>query len=128
MGDSLMAQNSNTYMLLLLLFSHLVMSNSFVTPWTMPARLLCSWDFPGENTGVGCHFLLQKVFPTQRWNSISCIGRWIPYYWATREAQCIYKTYKTSTFNKTLHQCHSHQYFSYIIWQHLCVWHDNPVK
>ena len=25
-----------------------------------PARLLCLWDFSGKNTGVGCHFLLQK--------------------------------------------------------------------
>ena len=24
-----------------------------------PARLLCPWDFPGKNPGVGCHFLLQ---------------------------------------------------------------------
>ena len=24
-----------------------------------PARLLCPWDCPGKNTGVGCHFLLQ---------------------------------------------------------------------
>ena len=24
-----------------------------------PTRLLCSWDSPGKNTGVGCHFLLQ---------------------------------------------------------------------
>ena len=29
-------------------------------PW-QPARLLCPWDFPGKNTGVGCHFLLQCV-------------------------------------------------------------------
>ena len=33
-----------------------------------PARLLCPWDSPGENTGVGCHFLLQGIFPTQRRN------------------------------------------------------------
>ena len=26
------------------------------------------WDFPGKNTGVGCHFLLQGIFPTQGWN------------------------------------------------------------
>ena len=26
----------------------------FVIPW-----ILCPWDFPGKNTGVGCHFLLQ---------------------------------------------------------------------
>ena len=25
-----------------------------------PTRLLCPWNSPGKNTGVGCHFLLQK--------------------------------------------------------------------
>ena len=30
-----------------------------------PARLLCSWDSPGRNTGVGCHFLLLGIFPTR---------------------------------------------------------------
>ena len=29
------------------------------------ARLLCPRDFPGKNTGVGCLFLLQRIFPTQ---------------------------------------------------------------
>ena len=24
-----------------------------------PTRLLCPWDSPGKNTGMGCHFLLQ---------------------------------------------------------------------
>ena len=28
-----------------------------------PARLLLPWDFPGKNTGVGCHFLLQGGLP-----------------------------------------------------------------
>ena len=27
--------------------------------------LLCPWDFPGENTGVGCHFLPQGILLTQ---------------------------------------------------------------
>ena len=27
--------------------------------------LLCPWDFPGKNTGVGCYFLLQGIFLTQ---------------------------------------------------------------
>ena len=31
-------------------------------------RLLHPWDFPGKNPGVGCHFLLQEIFPTQRLN------------------------------------------------------------
>ena len=30
-----------------------------------PARLLCPWDFPGNSTGVDCHFLLQGIFPTK---------------------------------------------------------------
>ena len=29
------------------------------------ARLLCPWDFPDKNIGVGCHFLLQGMFLTQ---------------------------------------------------------------
>ena len=30
-----------------------------------PTRLLCPWDPPGKNTGMGCHVLLQGIFPTQ---------------------------------------------------------------
>ena len=30
-----------------------------------PARLLCPWNPPGKNTGVGCHFLPQGIFPMQ---------------------------------------------------------------
>ena len=31
-------------------------------------RLLCPWNFLGKSTGVGCHFLLQGIFPSQGWN------------------------------------------------------------
>ena len=31
-------------------------------------RLLCAWGSPGKSTGVGCHFLLQGIFPTQELN------------------------------------------------------------
>ena len=40
----------------------------FATPWTVTPRLLCPWNSPGKNTGVGCHFLLQGIFPTWGWN------------------------------------------------------------
>ena len=30
-----------------------------------PPRLLCPWDSPGKNIGVGCYALLQGIFPTQ---------------------------------------------------------------
>ena len=36
-----------------------------------PARLLCPWNSTGKIPGVGCHFLLQGIFPTQG----SCIAR-----------------------------------------------------
>ena len=41
------------------------MSNPFATPWTVGHQAPLPWDFPGNNTGVGCHFLLQGIFPTQ---------------------------------------------------------------
>ena len=31
----------------------------------VPAKLFCPWESPGKNTGVGCHALLQGIFPTQ---------------------------------------------------------------
>ena len=33
-------------------------------PWTVAHQALL-WDFPGKNTGMGCHFLLQGIFLTQ---------------------------------------------------------------
>ena len=30
-----------------------------------PIRLLCSWNSPGNNSGVGSHSLLQGIFLTQ---------------------------------------------------------------
>ena len=37
-------------------------------PRTVACQAPLSWDSPGKNTGVGCHFLLQGIFPTQGWN------------------------------------------------------------
>ena len=36
-----------------------VVSDSVRPHRQQPTRLLCPWDSPGKNTGVGCHFLLQ---------------------------------------------------------------------
>ena len=41
---------------------------STLQPQDWPARLLCPWDSRGRNTGVGCHALLQGIFPTRRLN------------------------------------------------------------
>ena len=45
-----------------------VMSDSLQPHGLKPTRLLHPWDFPGKNTGVGCHFLLQEIFPNQGLN------------------------------------------------------------
>ena len=49
-------------------WSHSVVSNFLRPHGLYPARLLCPWNSPGKNTGVGCHFLLQGIFPTQGLN------------------------------------------------------------
>ena len=43
----------------------------FVTLWTVALR---PWNFPGKNTGVSFHFLLQGIFPTQ--GSNLCLLHW----------------------------------------------------
>ena len=53
------------YMLLCAVASRSVISDSLQPCGLQPTRLLCPWDSPGKNTGVGCHALLQGIFPTQ---------------------------------------------------------------
>ena len=38
------------------------MSDSLRPYGLEPTGLLCPWDFPGKNTGVGCQALLQGIF------------------------------------------------------------------
>ena len=40
----------------------------FGTLQTGACQASLSTDFPGKNTGMGCHFLLQGIFLTQGWN------------------------------------------------------------
>ena len=43
-----------------------VASDSLRPHGQWPTTLLRPWDFPGKRTRVGCHFLLQRIFLTQR--------------------------------------------------------------
>ena len=62
-GSSLMSSAA----CMLSCFSHV---QRWVTLWTVdPPNLLCPWDSPGKNTGVGCHVLLQGIFLIQGLNS-----------------------------------------------------------
>ena len=48
-----------------------------------PTRLLCPWDSLGKNTGVGCHFLLQKstfiikLYSKDRYDGTCLVVQWI---------------------------------------------------
>ena len=56
---------------------HSVVSNSLQPHGLEPARLLCPWNFLRKNTGVGCHFLFQRIFLTQGSNlCLLCLLHW----------------------------------------------------
>ena len=66
-----------------------------------PTRLLCPWDFPGKNTGVGCHSLLQGNFLTQGLNPwLLCLlhCRQSLCHWATGEADVVINVLLTSVW------------------------------
>ena len=46
-------------------WSRSVVSDSLQAYELQHTGLLRPWDFPGKSTGVGCHFLLQRIFQTQ---------------------------------------------------------------
>ena len=64
-----------------------------------PTGSSCPWDFPAKNTGVGCHFLLQGIFPTQGSNYVSCIGRQVLSQWATIFISFLLKLMITNCIN-----------------------------
>ena len=73
-----------------------VVSSSFLTPWTIACQPPLSMGLSSKNIGVGYHFLLQGIFPTQESNP--CLLRllhWqaILHHWATWEALIYSKSY-----------------------------------
>ena len=56
-------------------------THSSILAWRIPMDRIAwwatgssSWDFPGKNTGLGCHFLLQGIFPTRDETGVSWIA------------------------------------------------------
>ena len=70
----------------------------FVTPGR--TRRLCPWDHPSKNTGVSCHCLLQRIFPTQgsNWCLLHCMRLllWLSH-WGNPSCQNLF-------FHLTCHQ------------------------
>ena len=65
---------TSNFFCLLLLFSYPVVSDSLYPHGLWHSSLLCSWDFPGKNSGVGCHFL-----------------------WGPPKADCYFPSFSTTT-------------------------------
>ena len=64
-----------------------VVSDSLWPHGLEPTRLLCSWDSPSKNTGVGCHSLLQGISQPKDRTHISCsAGRFFTV-WVTHMTQ-----------------------------------------
>ena len=64
-GPREQSPNSSTHTACMCVLSYSVESDSLQPHRLQPARLLYPWNSPGKNTRVGCHFLLQRIFPTQ---------------------------------------------------------------
>ena len=72
-------------------WSRLVMSSSLRLHGLWPARLLCPWNSPGKDTGVGCCALLQGIFPTQGSNPGLPHCSWILYQLSNQGSPYIFK-------------------------------------
>ena len=74
---------------------HSVVPNSKKPHGLQPTRLFRPWDFLGKDTGVGCHFLLQGIFPTQGSNlgllHCSQILYWLSYKGNTKITYLVHK-------------------------------------
>ena len=62
-GQMYLVNSLNTSVCAVLCSLVSVVSDSLWPCGLLPAKLLCPWDSSGENTGAGCHALLQGDLP-----------------------------------------------------------------
>ena len=75
-----------------------VMSNCSRPHGLQPSGLLCPWDSPGKNTGVGCQAFLQWIFPPQGLNQGLLHCRSLLYHLSyIEEAKTLTKSYAISS-------------------------------
>ena len=73
-------------------WSHSVMSHSLPPHGLLPTRLLCPWDFPDKNTGVGCHFILQLLLKSTKISTNVWIDKWMWELHLSIATTCWYRT------------------------------------
>ena len=103
-------------------FSHSVMLDS-ATAWTVACQASLSVIFSGKNTGVGCYFFLQGIFPTPLLHLTHC--KQILYGWVSGGTLCndavVKKKFnqlsELSTFSHISSQdIHRQKYYKAQIW------------
>ena len=62
-------------LVVVVVFSREVLSDSFVIPWIITHQAPLPWNFQGKNTGVSCHFLLQWILLPRDQTPVFCLGR-----------------------------------------------------
>ena len=74
-----------------------------------PVRLLCPWDSPSKNIGVGSHSLLQGIFPTQGSNlCVLCLLHWqvaslpLPSSWEYNKHKCYIQIEKSTVIGREM--------------------------
>ena len=97
-----------------------VMSNSLQSYGLQPTRLLCPWNSPSKNTGVGSHSLLHRIFPTQGLNLGLSHHRQILFFFFNL---FIYFSWRLITLQYCVEFCHT---FTWISHGCTCVPHPEP--
>ena len=95
----------------LMLSNHLTLSSSVLCSAVSnslqfhgPTMVLCPWDFPGMDTGVGFHSLLQRIFQMEVSNLGLLLCRQIFYHLRHQGSRCA----NTSLLNFISPHAHSH--------------------
>ena len=104
----------NGYILCLVTQSYLTLCDRIA--WSLP-NFSVPGDSPGKNTGVGCYFLLQGVFLTQKlnWGLPHC--RWILYQLNYKRTNFIQKKL-SKIFNRKNTGLGKYQLQSYKVYYH----------
>ena len=96
------------------MWNHSVISDSLWPHGLEPTTLLHPWDFPGKDTGVGCHFLLQGIFLTQGSNSGLLHCRQTLYPLSYQGIPCGCRQKKTHTHPVRLYSYRTKNNYNYI--------------